>query len=217
MIDFQNIGLFSHVKDVEQMKGKYDLILLDENELQAYKKGTIEILDIYNANNTRIGAASRKAYIKLGLPTRAVHFFVFNSKGELYLQKRTMNKDPYPGYFGPSTAGHIGLGEEPETSAQRELEEELGIKIPFHYIGTFKLFKPEGIVNQFFYFYLAITTQPIIPDPEEVDAVGSGYYPLKKIKQELDWNTFIPPLQYELTHYQNEIQKFLEENGITFS
>lgn len=212
---FNNIQLFSQVKDVQKMlDAKADLILLDESELEKYKKNELEILDIYTANNTRIGAASRKAYIQLGLPTRAVHLFIFNPKGELFLQKRTMNKDTYPGFFGPSTAGHIGLGEEPEISAQRELEEELGIKTPFHYLGTFKIFKPEGLVNQFFYFYIALTDQLVHPDPGEVDSMGSGFYSFNQIKHELDWNTFVPPLKYELIHYETEIKKFLEENGI---
>lgn len=49
-------------------------------------------------------------------------------KIELLLQKRSENKDSYPGCLDISAAGHLGAGDEYLPCAIRELEEELGIR-----------------------------------------------------------------------------------------
>ena len=47
---------------------------------------------------------------------------------EVLFQKRSMNKDSFPGKFDTSSAGRIQAGDEPLESALRELGEELGIQ-----------------------------------------------------------------------------------------
>ena len=59
-----------------------------------------------------------------------VHLHVFNSRGELYLQKRSMSKDIQPGKWDTAVGGHLALGEDYETGARRELMEELGVTSP---------------------------------------------------------------------------------------
>lgn len=51
-----------------------------------------------------------------------------DGKAQLLLQKRSAEKDSFPGRFDTSSAGHIQAGDEPEESAIRELHEELGIR-----------------------------------------------------------------------------------------
>ncbi len=58
---------------------------------------------------------------------------------EVLLQKRSLNKDSYPGCYDISSAGHIPAGSSYEISAIRELKEELGVdgKVEdLHFIGT---------------------------------------------------------------------------------
>lgn len=52
---------------------------------------------------------------------------MYNSKGEFYVQKRSMRKDYCPGYFDLANGGVQAADETDELNAQRELEEEIGI------------------------------------------------------------------------------------------
>ena len=67
---------------------------------------------------------------------RAIAIVIFNSKGELLMQKRSKSKDTNPGFFSMSAAGHVGKGETYLEAARRELFEELGIKTKLFYPST---------------------------------------------------------------------------------
>lgn len=87
-----------------------------------------EIILIVDANNNITGSAPRHEMRAKGLPHRACYILVFNSLGELFVQKRTMSKDIYPGYYDIATGGVVLAGESYDESARRELAEELGIR-----------------------------------------------------------------------------------------
>jgi isopentenyldiphosphate isomerase len=89
---------------------------------------TDEIVAIVDEHNNVIGAVPRREMRAKNLPHRSTYIFVFNSHGELYVQKRTMTKDVYPGYYDPVTGGVVLSGESYEQGAVRELEEEMGIR-----------------------------------------------------------------------------------------
>ena len=56
-----------------------------------------------------------------------VHLHVFNSSGELYLQKRPLWKDIQPGRWDTAVGGHVDYGETIAEALRREVREELGI------------------------------------------------------------------------------------------
>ena len=87
-----------------------------------------EIVLIVDTKNNASGSAPRHEMRSKGLPHRAAYILVFNSKGEIFVQKRTRSKDIYPGYFDIAAGGVVLAGESYDESASRELEEELGIK-----------------------------------------------------------------------------------------
>jgi len=87
-----------------------------------------EIVLIVDKDNKVTGSAPRHQMRASGLPHRATYILVFNSLGELFVQKRTMTKDIYPGYYDVAAGGVVLAGERYDESAKRELAEELGIK-----------------------------------------------------------------------------------------
>ncbi|MEW6053080.1 MAG: NUDIX domain-containing protein [Nitrospirota bacterium] len=89
---------------------------------------TEEHLDIVDYQGNVIRSAPRsEIHGNPSLIHRVVHILVFNTKGEILLQKRSQLKDVAPGRWDTSVGGHVGLGEELAVSLQREMHEELGI------------------------------------------------------------------------------------------
>jgi isopentenyldiphosphate isomerase len=86
-----------------------------------------EIVTIVDRDNCPIGAVTRRIMRQQKLIHRASYILVFNSVGALFIQKRTQNKDIYPGYWDLAAGGVVLAGESYEESAQRELREELGL------------------------------------------------------------------------------------------
>ena len=85
-----------------------------------------EILDIVNETGEVLGQATRAEIHRRRLLHRVVHLLVFNSKGELLLQKRSQLKDIAPGKWDTSVGGHVEHGETIDQALRREMEEELG-------------------------------------------------------------------------------------------
>ena len=88
-----------------------------------------EIFDVVNERDEVIDRKPRSEVHRLGLLHRAVHVLVFNSRGEVFLQKRSMKKDRQPGVWDSSASGHADSGEEYDATAMRELREEIGLDV----------------------------------------------------------------------------------------
>lgn len=74
-----------------------------------------------------IGREKRKIVHAHGLKHRAVHILIVNKAGAVFLQRRSPRKDTFPNCWDSSCSGHVDTGEDYETAAIRELNEELGL------------------------------------------------------------------------------------------
>ena len=106
----------------------------------------MEFLDIVDECGQPTGrTVSRGDAHRDGVLHRTAHVWVIraSSRGwDILLQKRSMEKDSFPGLYDTSSAGHIPAGEEPLPSALRELHEELGIAAQpeeLHFAGIFRI------------------------------------------------------------------------------
>lgn len=89
----------------------------------------MEYFDLVDANNQSLGISKPRAHVhRDGDWHRAIDIWILNSQNQLLLQKRSEQKESYPGLWEVSCSGHISAGEESLPSALRELDEELGIK-----------------------------------------------------------------------------------------
>lgn len=89
-----------------------------------------EILEVVTMDDRVVGTATRSEIHAKGLIHRAVHLFVFNESGEIYVQRRSENKDMHPSKLDSSAAGHVDPGESYTDAAIRELDEELSLRDP---------------------------------------------------------------------------------------
>ncbi len=131
-----------------------------------------EIVQIVDSNNRETGTAPRHVMRSRGLVHRAAYVLVFNSRGELYVQKRTMTKDVYPGYYDAATGGVVLAGEGYDESARRELQEELGIRNT-NLVSHFAFFYEEGKNRVWGRVYSCIHDGQIHLQAEEVE---SGFF-----------------------------------------
>ena len=100
---------------------------LDPHPLMDLPQKEDEIFDVVDENDQVIGRETRSDVHARELRHRAIHILVWNKYGEVFLQKRSQLKDKHPGVWGSSASGHLDSGEDYDTCAVRELEEELGI------------------------------------------------------------------------------------------
>lgn len=90
-----------------------------------------EYLDVVDEEGRPTGeVVERSIAHRDGIRHRTAHLWVIRDRGEgieVLLQKRSEDKDSYPGCWYISSAGHIPAGEDYVESAIRELKEELGL------------------------------------------------------------------------------------------
>ncbi len=93
-----------------------------------------EIVQIVDRHNRETGSVPRSTMRREVLTHRASYILVFNTREELFLQKRTSTKDIYPGCWDVAAGGVVLAGESYEDSAVRELAEELGVSAPLRHL-----------------------------------------------------------------------------------
>ncbi len=127
-----------------------------------------EQLPVVDRNDRLIATASRVEVHQNRYLHRAVHILVFTSCGELLIQKRAPDKDRYPGYWDVSVGSHVHVGESYESAAQRELLEELGIRV--HMTRLAKIPASSDTDWEHVMLFKAQYDGPIKPDPQEIQA-----------------------------------------------
>jgi 16S rRNA (adenine1518-N6/adenine1519-N6)-dimethyltransferase len=101
----------------------------------AAQDGAGERFPVVDEGDRQIGAASREEVHANKLRHRAVHVFVFDRLGRLFLQKRSRWKDAHPGKWDSSASGHVEDGAGYDETAIREVVEELGVRCSPERIG----------------------------------------------------------------------------------
>lgn len=131
-----------------------------------------EIFDVVNERDEVIGQAPRSEVHRRGLKHRAVHVLVFNSRGELFLQKRSMMKDCFPGAWDSSASGHLDTGEAYDGCAVREVREELGVQLEGVPERLFKVDACAETGQEFVWVYQGRHEGPFALHPEEIERGG---------------------------------------------
>ena len=158
-----------------------------------------ELFPLVDEEGNVVGKATRgECHNGSRLLHAVVHLHVFNSKGEVYLQKRPEWTDIQPGKWDTAVGGHIDYGETPEQALIREVSEELGITD----------FEPERVGQYVFdsrrereLVYVNKTTYDglITPSAEELD--GGRFWTMQEIRDAIGQNILTPNFESEFSRF----------------
>ena len=154
-----------------------------------------EIFPIVDENGAVIGSATRgECHSGSRLLHPVVHLHVFNSQGDIYLQRRPEWKDVQPGKWDTAVGGHIDYGETPEVALRREVREELGItdftaKFVDKYVFDSKRERELVYVNRTIY------DGEIHPSTEELD--GGRFWTMQEIREAIGKGVLTPNFESE--------------------
>ncbi len=127
---------------------------------------------LVDGHDREIGVEEKVRAHVLGLLHRAVSAFVFNTAGELLLQRRAARKYHCGGAWSNTACGHPQSGESPITAASRRLRQEMGIDCPLHSAGAFLYRLPVGqglIEHEYDHLFWGQSDETPAPDPHEVE------------------------------------------------
>ena len=154
-----------------------------------------EMFPVVDEQGNILGAATRgECHGGSRLLHPVVHLHVFNSQGDLYLQRRPLWKDIQPGRWDTAVGGHVDLGESVDMALRREAREELGLE------G----FVPEPLDTYVFesarerelvYTFRTTWDGPVCPS-DELD--GGRFWTPDEIRQQLGKGVFTPNFESEL-------------------
>lgn len=123
-----------------------------------------------------------------------VHLHLFNTKGDLFLQKRAESKDIEPGKWDTSVGGHVGLDESVDAALLREVREELGLTIfspRFLTKYIWQSSRERELINSY------STISDDFPEINRSEIEEGRYWKIKEIKMNLEKNIFTPNFEHE--------------------
>ena len=164
-----------------------------------------EIFPIVDDSGKVLGKATRgECHNGSRLLHPVVHLHVFNSLGEVYLQRRPDWKDIQPGKWDTAVGGHLDYGETPEEALRREVREELGITrfIPKR-IGQYVFDSKRE--RELVYVNSAIYNGEIHPSQEELD--GGRFWTMDEIRDAIGKGLLTP-------NFESEFQRFFLNNPV---
>jgi len=184
-------GDYIFLKLLDKRETYFDMRLVYEDDrlVEAVLDGKeMELFDICDENGDPTGQARERGLVHhYGTPHRTAHVWIGrknpDGSADILLQKRSENKDSFPGCYDISSAGHIPAGCDWVESALRELEEELGIRAypeELEYIGESRSVKDTEFrgkpfrdheISRVYLYRRPINEKELRLQKEEVEAV----------------------------------------------
>ena len=152
-----------------------------------------ELIIQVDENDNIIGKRPKEDFFKSDLIHRSSHLLLFNSKGQLLLQKRAVAKKLYPDTWDFSVGGTVADGETYEQALERETQEELGIKAPYKELFKYKCI---DVVDKSFKTVYTSTHEGPFRLSDETDEIK--WIDLKELKQDMKKN----PKKYNVPFHE---------------
>ena len=158
-----------------------------------------EIFPLVDEEGTVVGSATRgECHSGSKLLHPVVHLHVFNSRGEVYLQRRPDWKDIQPGKWDTAVGGHIDYGENPDDALRREVREELGI-VDFTPVSMGKYVFESKKERELVYVHRTVYDGTISPSADEL--AGGRFWTIDEIRAAIGKEVFTPNFESEFSRF----------------
>ena len=162
----------------------------------------MEIWDIYNEDRTLSGRImERGSEFQKGAYHLVVHGCVFNAKGELLIQQRQPYKHGWPNLWDISVGGSAISGETSQTALEREIFEELGLKVDVQGVRPHLTVNYDVGFDDIYLIEKEVEISQLTLQEEEVQA--AKWASLDEIVEMIEDGSFIP-------YYKSLITLFFE-------
>ena len=150
-----------------------------------------EIIDLYDVDRQLTGkTANRGDALEEGTYRMVIHVCIFNSKGEMLIQRRADDIVRWPSYWDVSVGGGASTGDTSRQAAERETAEELGLHIDFsERRPVISVNFSEGF-DDFYTVEMDISLEDLHLQSEEV--AEAKWVSQKEIEEMIDDGSFIP-------------------------
>jgi len=149
-----------------------------------------ELIMEVDDGDKRIGVLPREEFYNGKHIHRAAHLLLFNSRGDVLLQKRSSGKRWYPGLYTYSVSGTVA-DESYRDCMKREIQEEIGLSVPFR--KALKYYYKDEYDNVFNEIFIARSDSKIIPDKGEMSRIK--WVGLESLMKDIKFNPqrYTPP------------------------
>ncbi|EHI69253.1 NUDIX hydrolase [Streptococcus ictaluri] len=151
----------------------------------------VELWDVYARNHELTGQTmERGSSFENDCYHLVVHLCLFNRQGEMLIQQRQDDKAGWPSYWDLTVGGSALTGETSQVAAERELFEELGLKINLNEL------RPQFTINfdhgfdDIFLLEKEVDINSLVFQAEEVQA--AKWASKAEINRMITEGTFIP-------------------------
>lgn len=164
------------------------------------------VIDAVDRADVAIGQISRRDVFKEHTNFRVVHILVFNSRGDLLLQRLALTRPRHAGYWGSSVAGYLHSHERYDEAAKRRLSEELGIyEARLERIG--KTVMDDERSQKFIEVFTTVQEGPFHYDRSHIDTVEFVPIPVIRAQEESGERKFTPTFIHVLEYYETQIEQ----------
>jgi len=179
---FSEMGLKESVRAEELTLEQWVTLsnFLDPHPCSALPPPAAELLDVVDENDVVIEQRPRSEIHAEKLLHRAVHVFLQNKAGEIYLQLRSHLKDTHSGKWDSSASGHVDPGESYLECAERELWEEVWVHPKGELTRVARIDASDATDQEFIEVFLAEPKGKIRVHGKEVDS--GRYFSLEQIE-----------------------------------
>lgn len=149
----------------------------------------MEQVILVNESDHQIGVMEKMEAHEKAILHRAFSVFLFNSKGEMMLQRRALTKYHSAGLWTNACCSHPRPGETALEAAQRRTMEELGIQPQIQHIFSFmyKAAFDNGLTeHEFDHVFIGQWNDDVHLNPEEVAEIR--YLTIEEIRSDMQEN-----------------------------